>query len=181
MNLDGVARIAVIGSPGSGKSYLATRLAELTALPLYRLDDLYWRPEWTRTPQTEWETVVNDLVREDRWIIDGNYAPTLPARVAAADLVIFVDRPVALCLLTVLRRIAGWCLGRRTGLPARVAAGTRRLPRPRDLRHFLGVVTSFRRRSRPQILALLGAPGAPERLRLGGRAAVHRFLGGVSC
>lgn len=167
-------RIAVIGSPGCGKSYLAERLASRWALPLYRLDDLYWHPGWTRTPSDTWRRVVGELVRRDRWVIDGNYGSTLAARVEAAELVVFIDRRTLPCLATVLRRTVSWLLGGRAGLPARVSAGP---PPARDLAHFLRVVVSFRRSTRPAMLRLLDAT---PHVRLTSRAAVDEFLAQVT-
>jgi adenylate kinase family enzyme len=40
-------RIAVIGSPGAGKSTLARELGAALGLPVYHLDRLLWRPHWT--------------------------------------------------------------------------------------------------------------------------------------
>jgi hypothetical protein len=37
-----VCRVAVVGSPGSGKTRLSRGLAESLALPLISLDDEYW-------------------------------------------------------------------------------------------------------------------------------------------
>ena len=39
-------RIAVIGSPGAGKSTLATMIAAATGLPLIHLDAEHWQPGW---------------------------------------------------------------------------------------------------------------------------------------
>ncbi len=39
-------RVMVIGGPGSGKSTLARRLHAISGLPLFHLDQLYWRAGW---------------------------------------------------------------------------------------------------------------------------------------
>ena len=39
-------RIVVMGPPGSGKSTLARRLGARHGLPVFHLDQAYWRPGW---------------------------------------------------------------------------------------------------------------------------------------
>lgn len=97
-------RILVIGSGGSGKTTFARRLAERTGLPLIHLDSLYWRPGWDPTPDERWRNNVAELVREDAWIMDGNYGGSLDIRLEACDTVIFLDIPRITCLWRVLRR-----------------------------------------------------------------------------
>ncbi len=102
-------RVVIIGCSGSGKSTLARRLAERTGLPAIHLDRHYWRPGWTEPPRDEWQAHAAALAAGDRWIIDGQYASTLPARLARADTLIFLDLPMPVCLFRVLRRtIAGY-------------------------------------------------------------------------
>src|SRR5205823_13278780 len=69
-------RVLVIGSGGSGKTTFAQRLAQRTGLPLIHLDSLYWHPGWEPTLEDEWREKVRGLVRNDAWIIDGNYGGT---------------------------------------------------------------------------------------------------------
>ena len=99
-----MVKILVIGSGGSGKTTFARRLAARTGLPLFHLDALFWRPGWDPTPADEWHGKVEELVRRDAWIMDGNYGGTLDIRLAACDAVVFLDIPRLVCLWRVLRR-----------------------------------------------------------------------------
>ena len=97
-------RVLVIGSPGAGKSTLATAIAERTGLPLIHLDRHHWRAGWVEADKAEWEPQVAALIAGESWVIDGNYGGTLAARLARADTAIWLDFPVWLCLARVFRR-----------------------------------------------------------------------------
>src|SRR5947199_10477215 len=91
-------RVLVIGTGGTGKTTLARRLAERTALPLIHLDLLYWRPGGQPTPNAEWRQTVERLITAEKWIIDGNYGGTLDLRLAACGTVVLLDLPRGGCL-----------------------------------------------------------------------------------
>jgi adenylate kinase family enzyme len=97
-------RVLVIGSPGAGKSTLATEIARRTRLPLIHLDRHHWRAGWVEADKAEWEPQVAALIAGESWVIDGNYGGTLAARLARADTVIWLDFPVWLCVARVFRR-----------------------------------------------------------------------------
>lgn len=97
-------KIAVIGSPGAGKSPFSRRLAEILKIEVFHLDALHWRPGWVETPDAEWEAVQRNLIKRDSWIIDGNYGGTIGLRVEAADTIIFLDLPRMLCVWRVVKR-----------------------------------------------------------------------------
>jgi adenylate kinase family enzyme len=97
-------RVLVIGSPGAGKSTLATAIAERSGLPLIHLDRHHWRSGWVEADKAEWEPQVAALIAGERWVIDGNYGGTLAARLARADTAIWLDFPVWLCVARVFRR-----------------------------------------------------------------------------
>ena len=71
-------RIVIIGCPGAGKSTFARKLAAKTGLPLYYLDMIWHRADRTVIGREEFDRQLDKLVIEDEWIIDGNYARTLP-------------------------------------------------------------------------------------------------------
>ena len=100
-------RVMVIGSPGAGKSTLATRMATSTGLPIIHLDKEYWLPGWTEPPATQWGDKLRDLIAGDRWIIDGNYGSSLPQRIARADTVVWLDYPTLVCMWQAAGRVIG--------------------------------------------------------------------------
>jgi len=98
-------RILVIGSPGAGKSTLATELARRTGLPLIHLDREQWRSGWVETPKDEWHRKVVELAARDRWIMDGNYGGTLAQRLERADTVVDLEFPAWRCVWRILKRV----------------------------------------------------------------------------
>lgn len=97
-------RILVIGSAGSGKSTLSQKLGSILHLPIIHLDNHYWKPNWVPTPNEEWDQTVEEFTMRDEWIMDGNYSRTLDTRLKRADLIIFLDMPMLLCMYRVIKR-----------------------------------------------------------------------------
>lgn len=98
-------RVLVIGCPGAGKSTFARRLRDATGLPLYYLDMLWHKPDRTTITREEFDIRLQMILEQDEWIIDGNFARTLPIRLAYCDTVFFLDFPTGVCLEGVERRI----------------------------------------------------------------------------
>ena len=98
-------RVLVIGCPGAGKSTFARRLRDATGLPLYYLDMLWHKPDRTTITREEFDIRLQMILEQDEWIIDGNFARTLPMRLAYCDTVFFLDFPTGVCLEGVERRI----------------------------------------------------------------------------
>jgi adenylate kinase family enzyme len=97
-------RIAIVGCGGSGKTYLARQLAQRLNLPLTHLDAVYYDENWEPLSQEEFSAIQRSLVTAPRWIIEGNYASTLPVRLEAADAVIVMDLPTRTCLRGIVQR-----------------------------------------------------------------------------
>ena len=98
-------RIMVIGSPGAGKSTFSRKLRDVTGLPLYYLDTIWHKPDRTNISREEFDEKLMEIVKEDRWIIDGNYQRTLKKRLERCDTVFFLDYPVEVCLEGAAARI----------------------------------------------------------------------------
>lgn len=91
-------KVIVIGCPGSGKSTFSRKLAAKTGLPLYYLDMIWHRPDRTVAGRDELDKRLAEIMAEDRWILDGNYARTLPLRLEQCDTVFFFDIPLEECI-----------------------------------------------------------------------------------
>ena len=98
-------KIIIIGCPGSGKSTFARKLRDVTNLPLYHLDNLYWNTDKTKVDTQIFRGKLFGIMNEEAWIMDGNFTSTLEMRIQACDTVIFMDYPTELCLESVRGRI----------------------------------------------------------------------------
>lgn len=163
-------RIAIIGSPGAGKSTFARRLSDLTGIEVYHLDSLFWKPSWVETPRAEWIQLQEKLVTRPSWIIDGNYGSTMDIRVHAADTVIFLDFSRYICLWRVIKRAAQFRGQTRPdmgeGCPEKI-----------DL-EFLQYIWGFRRRENDKIYRRLNEATqvGKQVIRLTNNAEVEAFL-----
>lgn len=106
-------RVIIIGCAGAGKSTFARGLRDVTGLPLYYLDRLWHRPDRTTVTRAEFDAGLEEILRRDRWIIDGNYRRTLEVRLRACDTVFLLDMPLEVCLAGAAARIGK----RREDLP----------------------------------------------------------------
>lgn len=98
-------KVIIIGSSGSGKSTLSRELAHILKLPLYHLDQLFWRPNWEEVPREEQHQLLEEWVGRKEWIIDGNFGATLDRRLQEADTVILLDFHRLICTTRALKRV----------------------------------------------------------------------------
>ena len=146
--------VVILGRGGAGKSTLARRLGEITGLPVIELDKLFWRPGLLPTPRDEWARLQRRLVREERWIMDGDLGPydALEERLRMADTIVVLDFSVFRCAWQTFRR-------------------------SRERADFWRWVLSWRRRSRPTLLHAIALHAPTARLyTLREPGAVARFI-----
>jgi adenylate kinase family enzyme len=98
-------RVLIIGCGGSGKSTLAKKLGEKTGLPVIHMDRLFWQPGWTATPDEVFEEIIEERIREEYWIMDGDFIATLPQRLQRCDTVIYLDMSRVNCLWGAISRL----------------------------------------------------------------------------
>ncbi|PPQ49526.1 adenylate kinase [Paenibacillus peoriae] len=146
-------RIIVIGSPGSGKTFLAKRLSMWTQLPYISLDDLYWGPEWKRSTDEQFLRQLGEVLQREEWIIEGNFHERyFTERLQRADTIIMMDVSTLEAITGVITRSLNRFLFSRE-LPKGVKEEAVRIwdISPRFVRFVLG----FRRRIRPKIWPLI--------------------------
>ncbi|SRR5260370_5511713 len=110
-------RIAIIGSPGAGKSTFAQQLGDILKIKVIHLDRKFWRPGWKEKPRENRVAIQQHLVQRDQWIIEGTYLSSSDSRLNAADTIIFLDIPRLVCLWRVIRRRVGYKRQPRPDLP----------------------------------------------------------------
>jgi adenylate kinase family enzyme len=162
-------RVLIIGSGGAGKSTLARRLGEALRIEVIHLDILHWRPNWTESPKDEFRKVVEQAIKKESWIMDGNYGGTMEMRIRACDTVIFLDFPRTACLYRVVKRRLTYNGTNRPDM----AEGCREKI---DL-EFLHWIWTFPRRSKPEIEEKLKRFGGEKTIiRLRSKSEVADFL-----
>lgn len=104
-------RVSVVGTSGSGKSWLARRLAERIGAPHLELDSVYHQPGWVPLPEDELRAVVSRFTAGPGWVVDGNYSAVRENVVwPRADTVVWLDLPRRV----VFRQVVGRTLARVT-------------------------------------------------------------------
>lgn len=103
-------RVAIVGTPGAGKSTLARKLGARAGLPVIHLDQHHFLPGWQRKSDEEWDRIAAELLAGERWVMDGAFA--MEEAVARADTIVFLDFSRARGYLGSVKRLALAYLGR---------------------------------------------------------------------
>lgn len=99
------SKILVVGTSGSGKSSLARRLSRQYNLHDIELDALFWKPNWTETPQVEFrEKILNAISTDKGFVIHGNYNKVRDITWGKSEIVIWLDYPRWIVMWRVFKR-----------------------------------------------------------------------------
>lgn len=137
-------RVMIIGCPGSGKSTFSKKLHNLTGLPLYHMDMMYWNANRTIVEKFIFRERLSAIIQNDEWIIDGNYGSTVELRLQACDTVFFLDYSTDICLEGVRERRGK----ARSDMPWVESVDE-------EDAEFIEFIKNFNLQSRPEIIDLL--------------------------
>ena len=98
-------RVLVVGPSGAGKSELSRKLHKKLQIPLYHLDNIFWKEDKTHISREDFDKKLDEILKTDKWIIDGDYSRTYEIRIKAADTIVFLNYPLDVCLNGVQSRI----------------------------------------------------------------------------
>lgn len=165
-------RIAVIGSPGSGKSWFSLRLGARLSIPVHHLDVLNWKRGWIATDKDLFRARQVEIMSGESWIIDGNYGDTIDLRMKYADTVIFLDIHRLVCMRNVLSRLVHSRSVKRSDM----TEGCEERLNMEFIR-FLRFIWNYPSRSRPGIMAkLAGLEPSKKVIVLSSKRAIKIFV-----
>ncbi|WP_436883294.1 AAA family ATPase [Mammaliicoccus sciuri] len=97
-------KIVILGSSGSGKSYLSKKLSKELNIEVYHLDNLMRKFDWSPFSHNEKYHIQKLILENDTWIIEGNYTNILDERLDEADTIIFLNINKLKCIYNVIKR-----------------------------------------------------------------------------
>ncbi|MDF2921646.1 MAG: shikimate kinase family protein [Paenibacillaceae bacterium] len=86
-------RVHIIGSTGSGKTYLAKQLSDTFNIPYFELDNAMWNRSVEnpgKNPPEVRDRLLNNILRQESWIVEGVYHTWTSQCFTLADRIIFL-------------------------------------------------------------------------------------------
>ena len=109
-------KVRIIGCSGSGKKYFAQRLSKKYDIPNFDLDDIQWdnsqNSYGVKMPIEKRNQMLNDILQQPDWIIDGVYYAWVQKSFEDADIIYVLDMPKWLYKFRIIKRF----IKRRVGL-----------------------------------------------------------------
>lgn len=90
-------KILICGIVASGKTTLAKKLSEELSIPFYEGDCIAWGfPHEARYKRSyeEQKEIINNINKNDDWIVEGTYRENQKVLYDIADKIIFLDTPL---------------------------------------------------------------------------------------
>ncbi|WP_419712935.1 adenylate kinase [Pseudomonas sp. NFX224] len=104
-----LTRTLIIGNSGSGKSWLAQRLAERLQLPWTDLDRIHWLCDEHSIPRPRADALgmARISAEEERWVIEGGYGWIVCELLPRATTLIWLSVGDEDCVVNIHQREAG--------------------------------------------------------------------------
>lgn len=86
-------KIIIVGNSGSGKTYLAQKIATVFNLPVIHLDKLFWESEscLEKRPKEIVHQELEEMTEQPKWILEGVFGDLANIGVSKADFLIFLN------------------------------------------------------------------------------------------
>ena len=101
---EGVSRINVVGASGSGKSTLAKQIAQSLELTYFEMDEIFWLPNWQEPDDEDFFEDIDQVVRKEAWVLDGNYRRLQQIKWQRAQVVVWIDLPYLQIIWQLIKR-----------------------------------------------------------------------------
>lgn len=112
-------KIHIIGGSGSGKTYLAENLSKKYGIRHYDLDDLQWDNDadiyGVKRSKEERGELLEEILKEPEWIIEGVYYKWVGEAFAAADVIYVLNVPLYVTKFRIIKRFCKRKLGLERG------------------------------------------------------------------
>lgn len=96
--------INVVGTSASGKSTFSKALAAKLNVKYIEMDELFWKPNWQESNNSEFLPKVQAAISNDGWVLDGNYSRTSSLKWAKVDTVIWIDYSLSRTVFQAFKR-----------------------------------------------------------------------------
>lgn len=99
-------RICVVGTSGSGKTFVARALAGRLGLRYVSCDALIWRADWEAVPRDEQYVAFEAATRDGGWTFDGNLGTSPEDQLvwSRCDTLVWLDLPRWQVMASIVRR-----------------------------------------------------------------------------
>lgn len=98
-----INRILILGNGASGKTHLSLQIKN--GRNILHLDSIYWKNgSYNHNNRNHFHSEVDEVLNLDSWIIEGTPMPGFEKRADQADIIIFLDISIVVCLYRLLKR-----------------------------------------------------------------------------
>lgn len=97
-------RTVIVGTTSSGKSTLASQLAEIISADFIELDALHWEANWVGAKPEVFRKRVETATSSQTWVVAGNYHVVRDIIWQRAEVIIWLDYPFQIVFWRLLTR-----------------------------------------------------------------------------
>jgi hypothetical protein len=106
-------RILVVGTSGSGKTTVAQEIASRLNLNHHASDDFYWQPGWQPAAIDRVDDLLDQVLAEPSWVLDGNFEHRWEDVWNQADQIVWLDYSFLRIIRQVASRNVYWLISQR--------------------------------------------------------------------